>query len=147
MTGSPVSASLASLQNDAPKRITRRARERRVSVKILSFTRRRGPVGRNLANVTGNPGARPCRDGTVFDRSAGQNGYSSRICLATIRWSWKCNVTCPDCLDFVIKGSRRHDDDKLISMPDDDFQCAIVDTLYSVNYELSMAQGFIGSLE
>ena len=57
------------------------------------------------------------------------------------------NVTCPDCLDFVIKGPRRHDDHKLVSMPDDDFQCAIVDTLYSVNYELSMAQGFIGSLE
>jgi len=57
------------------------------------------------------------------------------------------NVTCPDCLDFVIKGPRRHDDEKLVSMPDDDFQCAIVDTLYSLNYELSMAQGFIGSLE
>lgn len=55
-------------------------------------------------------------------------------------------VTCPDCLDFVIKGPRRHDDEKLVLMPDDDFQCAIVDTLYSLNYELSMAQGFIGSL-
>jgi hypothetical protein len=57
------------------------------------------------------------------------------------------NVTCPDCLDFVIKGPLRRDDEKLVSVPDDDFQCAIVDTLYSLNYELSMAQGFIGSLE
>jgi hypothetical protein len=57
------------------------------------------------------------------------------------------NVTCPDCLDFVIKGPRCHDGEKLVSMPDDDFQSAIVDTLYSLNYELSMAQGFIGSLE
>ena len=55
-------------------------------------------------------------------------------------------VTCPDCLDFVIKAPRRHDDENLVLMPDDDFQCAIVDTLYSLNYELSMAQGFIGSL-
>jgi len=57
------------------------------------------------------------------------------------------SVTCPDCLDFVIKGPRRHAGEELVSMPDDDFQCAIVDTLYSLNYELSMAQGFIGSLE
>jgi hypothetical protein len=57
------------------------------------------------------------------------------------------NATCPDCLDFVIKGPRPHDDGKLVSMPDDDFQCAIVDMLYSLNYELSIAHGFIGSLE
>jgi hypothetical protein len=57
------------------------------------------------------------------------------------------NVTCPECLDFVIKGPCRHGDEKLVLMPDDDFQCAIVDTLYSLNYELSMTQGFVGSLE
>jgi len=56
-------------------------------------------------------------------------------------------VTCPDCLDLVIKGPRRNNDEKLVLMPDDDFQCAIVDMLYSLNYELSMAQGFIGNLE
>ena len=59
----------------------------------------------------------------------------------------ECNVTCPDCLDLVIKGPCLHDDGKLVPMTDDDFQCAIVDTLYSLNYELSMAQGFIGNLE
>ena len=54
-------------------------------------------------------------------------------------------VTCPDCLDIAVKGPHCHDEDQLVSMPDDHVRHAIVETLYSLNYELSMAQGFIGS--
>ncbi|MGB5619887.1 MAG: hypothetical protein WBM78_23815 [Desulfobacterales bacterium] len=83
----------------------------------------------------------------VCNHLANEDNFRRHVFSGNLILFAEYNVTCPDCLDFVIKGSRRHDDDKLISMPDDDFQCAIVDTLYSVNYELSMAQGFIGSLE
>ncbi|MGD2011646.1 MAG: hypothetical protein PVI69_01840 [Desulfobacterales bacterium] len=83
----------------------------------------------------------------VCNHLANEDNFRRHVFSGNLILFTEYNVTCPDCLDFVIKGSRRHDDDKLVSMPDDDFQCAIVDTLYSVNYELSMAQGFIGSLE
>jgi hypothetical protein len=53
-------------------------------------------------------------------------------------------VTCPDCLDNLVKGACGPNGVKLVSIPDAAFQYTIVDTLYSLNYELSVAQGFIG---
>ncbi len=55
------------------------------------------------------------------------------------------NVACPDCLDGIVKGPRPGDDGRVVAMSGQDFQSAVVDTLYAVNYELSMAQGFINS--
>ena len=83
----------------------------------------------------------------VCNHLANEDNFRRHVFNGNLILFAEYNVTCPACLDFVIKGPRRHDDANLVSMPDDDFQCAIVDTLYSVNYELSMAQGFIGSLE
>jgi hypothetical protein len=83
----------------------------------------------------------------VCNHLANEDNFRRHVFKGNLILFTEYNVTCPDCLDFVIKGPRRHDDDKLVSMHDDDFQCAIVDTLYTVNYELSIAQGFIGSLE
>lgn len=53
------------------------------------------------------------------------------------------NATCPDCLDYLLKGGCEKTDADVVLMPDDDFQYTIVDKLYSLNYELSLAQGFI----
>jgi hypothetical protein len=53
------------------------------------------------------------------------------------------NVTCPDCLESMLKESEKEYDDKVILLPESEFQYAIVDLLYSLNYELSLAQGFI----
>ncbi|MGI9568176.1 MAG: hypothetical protein ACR2PH_00140 [Desulfobulbia bacterium] len=53
------------------------------------------------------------------------------------------NVTCPDCLDSMLKKSGKDHDDNMILLPENEFQYAIVDLLYSLNYELSLAQGFI----
>ena len=53
------------------------------------------------------------------------------------------NVTCPDCLDAMLKKSGKDSDDNVILLPESEFQFAIVDLLYSLNYELSLAQGFI----
>lgn len=90
---------------------------------------------------------RRSRTWCVCNHLANEDSFRRHVFNGNLILFTEYNVTCPDCLDFAIKGPRCHDDDKLVSMPDDDFQCAIVDTLYSVNYELSMAQGFIGSLE
>jgi hypothetical protein len=90
---------------------------------------------------------RRSRTWCVCNHLANEDNFRRHVFNGNLILFTEHNVTCPDCLDFAIKGPRCHDDDKLVSMPDDDFQCAIVDTLYSVNYELSMAQGFIGSLE
>ncbi|MGA9264543.1 MAG: hypothetical protein WBV95_21445 [Desulfobacterales bacterium] len=90
---------------------------------------------------------RRSRTWCVCNHLANEDNFRRHVFNGNLILFTEYNVTCPDCLDFAIKGPRCHDDDKLVSMPDDDFQCAIVDTLYSVNYELSMAQGFIGSLE
>ena len=90
---------------------------------------------------------RRSRTWCVCNHLANEDNFRRHVFNGNLILFTEYNVTCPDCLDFAIKGSRCHDDDKLVSMPDDDFQCAIVDMLYSVNYELSMAQGFIGSLE
>jgi hypothetical protein len=90
---------------------------------------------------------RRSRTWCVCNHLANEDNFRRHVFNGNLILFTEYNVTCPDCLDFAIKGPRCHDDDKLVSMPDDDFQCAIVDMLYSVNYELSMAQGFIGSLE
>ena len=53
------------------------------------------------------------------------------------------SVSCPDCLDSMLKKSSASSDDSVVLLPGHEFQYAIVDMLYSVNYELSLAQGFI----
>jgi hypothetical protein len=53
------------------------------------------------------------------------------------------NVTCPECLDFMLKESSGDRADNVVLLPESEFQCAIVDMLCSLNYELSLAQGFI----
>lgn len=53
------------------------------------------------------------------------------------------NVTCPDCLDSMLKKSGENRNDNTVLLPENEFQYAIVDLLYSLNYELSLAQGFI----
>ena len=53
------------------------------------------------------------------------------------------NVTCPDCLDFMLKESSEDRDDNIVLLPENEFQYAIVDMLCSLNYELSLAQGFV----
>jgi hypothetical protein len=53
------------------------------------------------------------------------------------------NVTCPDCLESMLKKSGKEQDDDVILLHESEFQYAIVDLLYSLNYELSLAQGFI----
>lgn len=53
------------------------------------------------------------------------------------------NVACPDCLDVMLKKPAENLGDHMVRLPEDDLQYTIVNRLFSLNYELSLAQGFI----
>lgn len=89
--------------------------------------------------------AHPKRTWSVCSHLASEANFRQHVFDGNLILFAENNVTCPDCLDSVIKSPGRHDTGAMVPMADENFQGAIVDTLCSLNYELSLAQGFIGS--
>lgn len=53
------------------------------------------------------------------------------------------NVACPGCLDVMLQKPGEDLGEHMVQLPESDLQYAIVNRLFSLNYELSLAQGFI----
>ncbi|MFZ0134402.1 MAG: hypothetical protein WAK95_17830 [Desulfobacterales bacterium] len=88
--------------------------------------------------------ARRLRSWSVCSHLASEESFRQHVFDGNLILFAENNVTCPECLDLIAKGPLRRDDKKMVSMPDENFQNAIFDTLCALNYELSMEQGFIG---
>ncbi len=79
----------------------------------------------------------------VCNHLANENNFRRHVFDGNLILFADNNVTCPECLDFMLKGSTENCVDNAVTLPGHEFQYAIVDMLYSLNYELSLAQGFI----
>jgi hypothetical protein len=56
------------------------------------------------------------------------------------------NVICTDCLETFVRGCRDEFDRGLILMRDSELQQSVIDNLYLINYEYSLAHGFVEGL-
>ncbi len=88
--------------------------------------------------------ARPARTWSVCRHLASEANFRQHVFDGNLILFAENNVTCPECLDLIAKRPLRRDAKKMVSLPDENFQNAILDTLCALNYELSMSQGFVG---